>query len=232
MFGNDGRIVTGLYDWAGAKYYFDPRSFLAVRNSAENVGYGWAYFDNNGQMSNITLNHTWYSQLNQGMPEGCEGASLQIVASTAGRHYDLNDIYSHIGYDWGYTPYNGFYGNPYGGAADRTQTVFASTMARNFSSYVPGIRDLTGADTQKVIDELRNGHSIVTWVNYVWNVNSPLNFHVMAIVGYQNGQFLISDPYATSQREYWVSSATWADVNSHSQAIGWNTPASMNLVIN
>ena len=33
MFGNDGRIVTGLYRWQGSLYYFDPATYLRVDNS-------------------------------------------------------------------------------------------------------------------------------------------------------------------------------------------------------
>ncbi|WED57312.1 C39 family peptidase [Fructilactobacillus sanfranciscensis] len=230
MFGNDGRIVVGLADWTGAKYYFDPSTYLKVTNAWENIGYGSAYFDGNGQMDSINLFHQWYSQLNQGMPEGCEGASLQIAASVLGRYYNLADIYNTIGYGWNLTPYNGFYGNPWGGSSYKVQTVFASAMANKLAGMVSGIQDLTGAGT--VIDELRNGHAVVTWANIDWNLYNQNDFHVMSIVGYSNGQFLISDPYAYSQKEYWIPTSTWAYVNANTQAVGWNTPRSMNLVIN
>lgn len=232
MFGNDGRIVVGLADWAGAKYYFDPSTYLKVTNAWENVGYGSAYFDGNGQMDSINLFHQWYSQLNQGMPEGCEGASLQIAASVLGRYYNLADIYNTIGYGWNLTPYNGFYGNPWGSSSYKVQTVFASAMANKLAGMVSGIQDLTGAGVGTVIDELRNGHAVVTWANIDWNLYNQNDFHVMSIVGYSNGQFLISDPYAYSQKEYWIPTSTWAYVNANTQAVGWNTPRSMNLVIN
>ncbi|MEN3242686.1 C39 family peptidase, partial [Fructilactobacillus sanfranciscensis] len=232
MFGNDGRIVVGLADWTGAKYYFDPSTYLKVTNAWENVGYGSAYFDGNGQMDSINLFHQWYSQLNQGMPEGCEGASLQIAASVLGRYYNLADIYNTIGYGWNLTPYNGFYGNPWGGSSYKVQTVFASAMANKLAGMVSGIQDLTGAGVGTVIDELRNGHAVVTWANIDWNLYNQNDFHVMSIVGYSNGQFLISDPYAYSQKEYWIPTSTWAYVNANTQAVGWNTPRSMNLVIN
>ncbi|CAJ2236489.1 C39 family peptidase [Fructilactobacillus sanfranciscensis] len=232
MFGNDGRIVVGLADWTGAKYYFDPSTYLKVTNAWENVGYGSAYFDGNGQMDSINLFHQWYSQLNQGMPEGCEGTSLQIAASVLGRYYNLADIYNTIGYGWNLTPYNGFYGNPWGGSSYKVQTVFASAMANKLAGMVSGIQDLTGAGVGTVIDELRNGHAVVTWANIDWNLYNQNDFHVMSIVGYSNGQFLISDPYAYSQKEYWIPTSTWAYVNANTQAVGWNTPRSMNLVIN
>ncbi|WP_163614315.1 C39 family peptidase [Fructilactobacillus sanfranciscensis] len=232
MFGNDGRIVVGLADWTGAKYYFDPSTYLKVTNAWENVGYGSAYFDGNGQMDSINLFHQWYSQLNQSMPEGCEGASLQIAASVPGRYYNLADIYNTIGYGWNLTPYNGFYGNPWGGSSYKVQTVFASAMANKLAGMVSGIQDLTGAGVGTVIDELRNGHAVVTWANIDWNLYNQNDFHVMSIVGYSNGQFLISDPYAYSQKEYWIPTSTWAYVNANTQAVGWNTPRSMNLVIN
>lgn len=183
-------------------------------------------------MDDITLNHQWYSQLNQGMPEGCEGASLQIVASVLGRYYNLTDIYNTIGYGWNLTPYNGFYGNPWGGSSYKVQTVFASAMANKLAGMVPGIQDITGAGVNGVINELRSGHAVVTWANIDWNLYNQNDFHVMAIVGYSDGQFLISDPYAYSQKEYWIPTSTWAYVNANTQSVGWNTPSSMNLVIN
>ncbi|ETO39946.1 Protein p60 precursor (Invasion-associated protein) [Fructilactobacillus florum 8D] len=48
MFGGDGRIVTGLCDWFGSTYYFDPSTYLKVTNEWRLTDRGWSYFDGNG----------------------------------------------------------------------------------------------------------------------------------------------------------------------------------------
>lgn len=113
MFGDNGRIVTGVKDWYGDTYYFDKGTYLKATNSSRNVDYGIAHFNGGGAMDAITLNHRWYSQLNAGMPQGCEGASLQIAASVKGRYYDINALYRQMGYGWNVAPWQGFYGDPY-----------------------------------------------------------------------------------------------------------------------
>ena len=51
MFGPDGRIVTGLYNWMGSLYYFDPVTYLKVVNQYVYVN-GIRYWANaNGQLT-------------------------------------------------------------------------------------------------------------------------------------------------------------------------------------
>ncbi|WP_035421909.1 glycoside hydrolase family 73 protein, partial [Fructilactobacillus florum] len=57
MFGDDGRIVTGLRDWFGSTYYFDPSTYLKVTNDVVNVGNNTvAYFNDWGQLAYKTSN--------------------------------------------------------------------------------------------------------------------------------------------------------------------------------
>lgn len=97
----------------------------------------------------------------------------------------------------------------------------------------PGIHDMTGASIQDVIHELQFGHAVVTWANYDWNANpsGQNDYHVMTIVGYRNGQFLIADPYSYSRRVYWVNQGIWNYVNKNEHANGWNLPTGMNLTV-
>lgn len=231
MFGDNGRIATGVKDWYGDTYYFDKGTYLKATNSSRNVDYGIAHFNGGGAMDAITLNHRWYSQLNAGMPQGCEGASLQISASVKGRYYDINALYRQMGYGWNVAPWQGFYGDPYSAGTAKVETIFATAMTDRLKPMVKGIRDLTGAGVGTVMSELRNGRAVVTWGNYNWNLANQKAFHVMTIVGYRNGQFLISDPYATSPREYWLNMGQRESVNAGTNAVGWATPSRMNLTI-
>lgn len=92
---------------------------------------------------------------------------------------------------------------------------------------------MNGASIQDVISQLQMGHAVVTWVNYDWNASSSDqgDYHIMTIVGYNNGQFLVADPYSYSRRVYWVNQDTWHYVNENEHANGWNLPTGMNLTV-
>ena len=51
MFGPDGRIVSGLYNWLGNLYYFDPVTYLKVTNQYVYVGGVRYWADANGCLS-------------------------------------------------------------------------------------------------------------------------------------------------------------------------------------
>ena len=69
--------------------------------------------------------------------------------------------------------------------------------------------------------------------NYDGNANpsDQNDYHVMTIVGYRNGQFLIANPCSYSRRFYWVNQGTWNYVNKNEHANGWNLPTGMNLTV-
>ena len=182
-----------------------------------------------GDVDNVTLRHNWYSQLNEGYPEGCEATALQIALSNKNKYYSLPKIYNATGYGYHKTPSTGFYGNPKGVGSAKTETVFASKLASSMKKYDNNIVDITGASVNDVISELLNGNPIVTWGDYYWQLGRA--FHVMTIVGYNNNQFLISDPYANSKREYYISTNNWHYVNHNNYALGWKTPSAMNVVV-
>ncbi len=50
MFGQDGRIATKVYQWAGTYYYFDPNTYLRVDNNYRQSQWGdWYLFGNDGR---------------------------------------------------------------------------------------------------------------------------------------------------------------------------------------
>ena len=48
LFGNDGRIQTGLQQWKGQTYYFSPTTFTKVTNTDVTVNGTKYHLDNNG----------------------------------------------------------------------------------------------------------------------------------------------------------------------------------------
>ena len=56
MFGSNGQIVTGKYDWQGNVYYFDPSSYLKVVNdyrATEADGRGVLLSNNGAALSGV-----------------------------------------------------------------------------------------------------------------------------------------------------------------------------------
>ncbi len=236
LFSNSTKTVQyGLQDLSkyGEKktVYYDPQMGWMLYGS-RNINNGTYTFNNgDGRLSSVVLNHQWYSQLNQGVPEGCEAASLQIAMSVHGRWASLQDIYNATSYGYGVTPYNGFYGNPWGGGSSKIETVFPDAIVSKAQRVTGRLQNMTGASVNDIKRQLTNGNAVVTWGNYNWSLSNPMAFHVMTIVGYNDNSFLISDPYSTRFREYWISQDTWSYVNANNYAVGWNTPRSMNVAV-
>ena len=227
----DGHAAAwGSRDFGSFVTYFDA-NHVQAKNGWRNFGRGWGWYDGAGHMQDVDLNHTWYSQLNQGAPQGCEGASLQIALSTVGRYANLQQIYDSTWYGYFGDPWHNFWGNPWGHGGSTTETVTAWRLADTTKWIYGGISDFTEANASQLIHELQLGHSVVTWANYYWDPWRSGGYHVMAIIGYKHGYFHISDPYSTTQREYWISVAEWEYVNSNTTASGWNLPRSMNQVV-
>lgn len=224
-----GKAVKGAR-YFGKNVEFYGKDFKRVSNTWKTFNNTRYYFGNNGRASEVLLNYNYYSQLNQGAPQGCEGASMQMALSHKGRHVpSLHTIYKKTGSGYNVSPYNGFFGNPFGNGGAVTETIFASAMANSFKNI--GAADLTGAKKNDIIRELNRGNAIVTWADYSWRLSGAHSFHVMTIVGYNNGSFLIADPYAYGHRTLWVGQNTWEYVNSNTQTLGYGAPRSMNMVI-
>ncbi|QBZ02936.1 hypothetical protein C6P16_06605 [Weissella confusa] len=225
----DGKAVTGLQVLDGRTKYFDDNG-IQVKNQWRNLP-GRSIHTNSydGVVDITTLSHTWYSQLNQGAPEGCEATALQIALSVKGRWASLQDIYNRTGYGWYGNPDSNFYGNPWGGGTGTTQTVTARRLAEATKSIYGGIENLVSASVADIEREIGLGNAVVTWGDYTWRLNQA--FHVMTIVGMNQDSFLISDPYSTVNKEYWISKGTWAFINGNESANGWNLPKMMNVVV-
>lgn len=59
MFGNDGKIVSGVYQWADSYYYFDPTTYLRVDNDYRQSQWGdWYMFGSDGRI--VTGLKAWY----------------------------------------------------------------------------------------------------------------------------------------------------------------------------
>ncbi|MDR3191129.1 MAG: C39 family peptidase [Lactobacillaceae bacterium] len=210
--------------------------YYQIQKKGRNLG--WINRSGLKQISTYRLPYNYFSQLYQGAPQGCEGAALQMALSAQGlRIPGLREIYAATGYGWHLSPYQGFYGNPWNyGYATQTQTIYAAPFAAKTKRFAKGIANMTGASRGQIINEIRRGNAVVTWGDYAWNQNGRHVFHVMTIVGYRYGQFLIADPYAYGTRTFWVSTAQWEKINTNIRAIDSagrirSTPARMNVVV-
>ena len=61
LFGNDGRIQSGVQQWAGTYYYFDPNTYLRVDNDYRQSQWGdWYMFGPDGRIVSGVWN--WYGK--------------------------------------------------------------------------------------------------------------------------------------------------------------------------
>ncbi|EEI21400.1 cell wall-binding repeat protein, partial [Limosilactobacillus fermentum ATCC 14931] len=65
LFGNDGRILSGVQQWAGTYYYFDPTTYLRVDDDYVTSQWGLKYmFGKDGRIATGLYkwdkNNQWY----------------------------------------------------------------------------------------------------------------------------------------------------------------------------
>ena len=77
MFGSNGQIVTGPYNWQGSTYYFDPSSYLRVENQFRAVNGVTHYFNDQGIMQDDSLVARWESLIN-----GYQGHHIMIAVQS------------------------------------------------------------------------------------------------------------------------------------------------------
>ena len=77
MFGADGRIISGLYNWMGSTYYFDPVTYLKITNQYRSFNGVTYYFNDQGIMVNDPLVERWQSIIN-----GYSGHNIAIAVQS------------------------------------------------------------------------------------------------------------------------------------------------------
>ncbi len=102
-------------------------------------------------------------------------------------------------------PNKGFVGNPYKDSPKGVVwTIYPKPLIKYAQTYDKEVANITGASKNQLISEVKHGNAVV--FSGAWNMDSYRPYHVLALVGYQKGHFLVADPY---MKQSWPGKTKW-----------------------
>ncbi|MDF7639735.1 C39 family peptidase [Lactobacillus sp. ESL0791] len=179
--------------------------------------YGWLNSKALIKPKKYILPYTYTSQLYPlYAPNACEAASLKMALSVKGIacHTKLKTIIARMPRNA--NPNKGFDGNPYKESPNNViWTIYPKPLTAYAKKYDKNAANITGASKAKLITEIKHGNAVVTAGS--WHYQNGRPYHVLALVGYKRGKFLVADPYmkkSWSGKTFWVSTAQFMHVFS------------------
>lgn len=186
--------------------------------------YGWLNAQGLQPTKSYVLPYTYTSQLYPlYAPNGCEAASLKMALSVKGiaTKTRLKTIITKM--PKAKTPTKGFVGNPYTESRPgETRTIYPKPLTAYAKTYDRQTINLTGATKKQLIAEIKRGNAVI--FAGAWRMQGFRPYHVLTLVGYQHGKFLVADPYMQkgwSDKVYWTSTKNFMSVyhSRHSRAV-------------
>ncbi|MGP3640026.1 C39 family peptidase [Lentilactobacillus hilgardii] len=152
------------------------------------------------------------SQLSWGAINGCEAASL-----LEGFHFNREAVevsYGKFLLDMPISqdgnPYHGFGGSPFKNQSGKFEAIFTRPLIEWGRKYGK-LRDLSGADSSWLFDEVQKGHPVLTyvtvhfeqpkWEKYPFGL-VPVNNHAVILDGFDQNRVHVSDPI---DGKYWMA---------------------------
>lgn len=186
--------------------------------------YGWINASAVKLPTSYVLPYTYTSQLYPTYaPNACEAASLKMALSVKGiaTKTSLKTIINRM--PKAKTPTKGFVGNPYTESRPgETRTIYPAPLTKYAKTYDHLATNITGASKAQLIREVKRGNGVV--FAGAWRMQQQRPYHVLALVGYKHGKFLVADPYMEKgwpNKVYWTSTGNFMTVyhSRHSRAI-------------
>ncbi|NLR32831.1 C39 family peptidase [Levilactobacillus tujiorum] len=186
--------------------------------------YGWINAVYMVKPKTYTLPYTYTSQLYPlYAPNACESASLKMALSVKGiaTKTSLKTIINRM--PKAKTPNKGFTGNPYTESRPgETRTIYPAPLTKYAKTYDKKAANITGASKTKLIREVKRGNPVI--FAGAWRMQGQRPYHVLALVGYKHGKFLVADPYMKKSwpsKAYWTSTKNFMSVyhSRHSRAV-------------
>lgn len=186
---------------------------------------GWVNAKYLKRQSTYVLPYTYTSQLYPlYAPNACEAASLKMALSVKGLalHTSLKKVITDMPKSKS-NPNQGFVGNPYKESPNGVVwTIYPKPLTKYAQTYDKNAKNITGASKNTLIREVKRGNAVV--FSGAWNMDSYRPYHVLALVGYKRGHFLVADPYmqkSWSGKTKWFTTKKFMPVykNRHSRAI-------------
>ncbi len=183
--------------------------------SQKGQNFGWINSNSLKTTKVYILPYTYTSQLYPTYaPTACEAASLKMALSVKGiaMNTTFKDIVDRMPRNL--NPNKGFNGNPYAGEPKGViVTIYPKPLTAYAKKYDPNSENVTGISKSGLINEVKRGNSVV--ISGAWRMLSNHGYHVLALVGYKPGYFLVADPYMEPlwpHKVYWVSTAHFMNV--------------------
>ncbi|WP_395319454.1 NlpC/P60 family protein [Fructilactobacillus frigidiflavus] len=197
LFGNDGRIVTGVTQYAGSYYDFDPETYLRVDNNYVQSQWGdWYMFGNDGRIvSGVT---PWAGTYYYFDPNTYLRVDNNYVQSQWGNWYMFgNDGRIVTGLtDWNGSKYY-FDENTY----TKVTNDWRDTAIGHAHFNGDGVLDAV-SDTQKA-QAVENVASQFSGWGYAWGGNNPSSgFDCSGLTQYAMGQVGVSIPRTAADQYY------------------------------
>jgi uncharacterized protein YvpB len=162
----------------------------------------------------LTLGAENINQYANGAPNGCEAAASLEALHLLGyaKNYNYAAFLKTMPIATNGNPNNGFGGSPYNNSWG-WPAIFHGPLTNWLRKFDAGVKDITGASLQTLLNYVKSGRSVVTYVTIhlatpVWQSasfgNAVSNNHAVCLDGYNQvtKQVHLSDPI---DGFYWVS---------------------------
>lgn len=173
--------------------------------------YGWLNAQALKTTMTYRLPYTYTSQLYPlYAPNACEAASLKMALSVKGvaTKTSLKTVINRM--PKAKTPNKGFTGNPYTESRPgETRTIYPAPLTAYAQTYDKQAANISGASKTQLMREVKRGNAIV--FSGGWHMEKSRPYHVLALVGYKHGKFLIADPY---MQKGWPNKVFWTSTNN------------------
>ena len=186
--------------------------------------YGWVNQAALKRTTHYRLPYTYTSQLYPlKAPNACEAASLKMALSVKGiaTKTSLKTIITKM--PKAKSASQGFDGDPYRESPTGvTWTIYPAPLTKYAQTYDSKARNISGASKHTLIKAVKRGNAVV--FAGAWRMQGQRPYHVLALVGYQKGQFLVADPYMEKgwpDKVYWTSTKNFMRVyhSRHARAV-------------
>ncbi|BDR61027.1 C39 family peptidase [Lactobacillus xylocopicola] len=186
--------------------------------------YGWVNAGALTLPAVYKLPYTYTSQLYPVYaPNGCEAASLKMALSVKGlaSKTDLRSIIAKM--PRAARPTAGFNGDPYTKSQPgEIRTIYPGPLTNYAKTYTKLAANLSGAGKQTLITEIKRGNPVI--FAGTLHMQQRGSYHVLTLVGYQPGRFLVADPYmkkSSPNKVFWVSTSKFMQLyrKQHSRAV-------------
>ncbi|MCL0312460.1 C39 family peptidase [Apilactobacillus xinyiensis] len=210
--GNTNKI-NGLTVQLNQKAVSQSETYYQISRKGKN--YGWINSKALGNISTYVLPYTYSSQLYPTLaPNACEAISLKMALSVKGSADNLSTKTFIDNMPRSSNIHKGFRGNPYKhNPTNVSWTILPAPLTKYGKQYNSNTANISGYHKDQIIKEIKRGNAVAFAGSR--NMRGKATGHMLTIVGYRYGQFLVADPYkyaGDGNKIFWVSTSRFQQV--------------------